>query len=188
MVGPAGRVIAVDIQPKMLSGLQRSDLVILAARPSLGKSTLALNIAANMAVNGKDSGSLSVIDLKSDYIHVVGTVGVAPSPEGLALSADGKYVAASSLNGSNFVPGTPGFRDFGLVQVFRRNGFALKLIATAKAGHWCEGLVWSANHRKLLLQCMVEKEIQVFSFDGKSLKRNGSIPIPNGPAGFRVAE
>jgi replicative DNA helicase len=36
---------------ELLNGLQRSDLVILAARPSLGKTTLALNIARNAAVN-----------------------------------------------------------------------------------------------------------------------------------------
>ncbi|MFW6151299.1 MAG: replicative DNA helicase, partial [Chloroflexota bacterium] len=35
----------------LLNGLQRSDLVILAARPSLGKTTLALNMARNAAVN-----------------------------------------------------------------------------------------------------------------------------------------
>jgi replicative DNA helicase len=34
----------------LLSGLQRSDLVILAARPSMGKSSLALDIARNIAV------------------------------------------------------------------------------------------------------------------------------------------
>src|SRR3989338_6680255 len=33
-----------------LSGLQRSDLIILAARPSMGKSTLAMDIARNVAV------------------------------------------------------------------------------------------------------------------------------------------
>ncbi len=35
---------------KMLSGLQRSDLIILAARPSMGKSSLAMDIARNVAV------------------------------------------------------------------------------------------------------------------------------------------
>jgi DNA-binding beta-propeller fold protein YncE len=145
-------------------------------------------IAANMAVGGRDNGSLSVIDLKSAFPHVVNTVNVAPSPEGLALSADGKYVAASSLNGSNFAPGTLGFHDFGLVQVFKRDGFKLTQVASARTGHWCEGAAWSGNHRMLLVQCMVEKEIQVFSFDGKKLKRTGAIPVKGGPAGIRTAE
>ncbi|MCB9744822.1 MAG: replicative DNA helicase [Alphaproteobacteria bacterium] len=35
---------------KMLAGLQRSDLLILAARPAMGKTALALNIAQNVAV------------------------------------------------------------------------------------------------------------------------------------------
>jgi replicative DNA helicase len=36
---------------ELLGGLQRSDLIILAARPSLGKSSLALSIARNAAVD-----------------------------------------------------------------------------------------------------------------------------------------
>jgi replicative DNA helicase len=34
---------------KLLAGLQKSDLIILAARPSMGKTTLAINIAQNVA-------------------------------------------------------------------------------------------------------------------------------------------
>lgn len=41
-----------DLDAK-LSGLQDSDLIILAARPSMGKSTLAMNIAHSIAVNEK---------------------------------------------------------------------------------------------------------------------------------------
>ncbi|MDA1334630.1 MAG: replicative DNA helicase [bacterium] len=37
----------------MLSGFQKSDLIILAARPSLGKTSLALDIARHVAVNEK---------------------------------------------------------------------------------------------------------------------------------------
>lgn len=38
---------------EILAGLQRSDLVILAARPSIGKTALALNIAHNVAVKAE---------------------------------------------------------------------------------------------------------------------------------------
>ncbi len=44
----------------LLGGLQRSDMIVLAARPSVGKSTLALNLARNAAVNGARVGILSL--------------------------------------------------------------------------------------------------------------------------------
>ena len=37
---------------RTLNGLQKSDLIILAARPSVGKTSFALNIAAKAAING----------------------------------------------------------------------------------------------------------------------------------------
>jgi replicative DNA helicase len=42
----------VDLD-RMTAGLQPSDLIILAARPSMGKTTFALNIARNVAVESK---------------------------------------------------------------------------------------------------------------------------------------
>lgn len=55
---------------KLLGGLQRSDLIILAARPGLGKSALALNIAyhaakqggANVAVFSLEMGKEQLVD------------------------------------------------------------------------------------------------------------------------------
>jgi replicative DNA helicase len=49
----------VDLD-KLLGGLQRSDLIILAARPSAGKSTLALNIARHAAGEGSVVGVFSL--------------------------------------------------------------------------------------------------------------------------------
>ncbi len=46
---------------KMLSGFQKSDLIILAARPSMGKTTLALDIARMSAIkHGKSVGIFSL--------------------------------------------------------------------------------------------------------------------------------
>lgn len=47
---------------ELLGGLQRSDMVILAARPSLGKSSLALNIARNAAM--KQGAHIAVFSLE----------------------------------------------------------------------------------------------------------------------------
>ena len=41
----------------ILAGLQRSDLFILAARPSMGKTALALNLAHNVAVKVQRAGA-----------------------------------------------------------------------------------------------------------------------------------
>ena len=46
-----------------LGGLQRSDLIVLAARPSLGKSSLALNIARNAAINQKACVALFSLEM-----------------------------------------------------------------------------------------------------------------------------
>ncbi len=44
----------------LLGGLQRSDMIVLAARPSVGKSTLALNMARNAAAGGAVVGIFSL--------------------------------------------------------------------------------------------------------------------------------
>ncbi|MBC7074150.1 replicative DNA helicase [Candidatus Parcubacteria bacterium] len=52
----------------LLAGLQKSDLIILAARPSLGKSALALNIAANVAIREKVPVGIFSLEMSKDQI------------------------------------------------------------------------------------------------------------------------
>ncbi len=51
-----------------LGGLQRSDLIVLAARPSLGKTSLALNIARNAAVNQKACVALFSLEMSRQAV------------------------------------------------------------------------------------------------------------------------
>lgn len=54
---------------KILTGLQASDLVILAARPSMGKTALALNVAMNTALKGKSIGIISLEMSKEQLVE-----------------------------------------------------------------------------------------------------------------------
>lgn len=54
----------------MLAGFQRSDLVVLAARPSMGKTALALNFAQNVAVKAKLPVLLFSLEMsKEQLVH-----------------------------------------------------------------------------------------------------------------------
>lgn len=52
----------------ILAGFQKSDLVILAARPSLGKTTLALDLARQIAVKEKIAVGIFSLEMSSDQL------------------------------------------------------------------------------------------------------------------------
>jgi replicative DNA helicase len=52
----------------ILAGLQKSDLVILAARPSIGKTTLALDLARQIAVKEKIPVGIFSLEMSSDQL------------------------------------------------------------------------------------------------------------------------
>ncbi|HHY99501.1 MAG TPA: replicative DNA helicase [Tissierellia bacterium] len=54
---------------KMTSGLQKSDLILIAARPSMGKTALALNIAMNVVKNGASVALFSLEMSKEQYVQ-----------------------------------------------------------------------------------------------------------------------
>lgn len=57
----------VDLD-KLLGGLQKSDLIVLAARPSLGKTSLALNIARNIAVHEKKAVGVFSLEMSREQL------------------------------------------------------------------------------------------------------------------------
>jgi DNA-binding beta-propeller fold protein YncE len=145
-------------------------------------------VISNIGIGAGDADTASLIDLQAKPPRVVDTVTVGQTPEGLKLSPDGRYAAVTVMNGSNKPKSSPFFNDNGLVVVLAIDGKKLSKVAEGKVGHWCQGAAWSKNSKTLLVQCMVEKEIQVLSFDGKELKSAGALKVSGGPAGIGTAE
>lgn len=64
------RGLATGFPPldNLLSGFQKSDLVILAARPSVGKTSLALDVARNVAVRGNVPIGIFSIEMSKEQL------------------------------------------------------------------------------------------------------------------------
>jgi len=135
-----------------------------------------------------DMDVINVIDLTAKTPRIVDTVSVGQTPEGVAMSHDGKYVAVTVMNGSNRPKEHAAFNDFGMLMIYAINGTRLTKVAEAKVGHWCQGAAWSKNNFTVVIQCMVEKNLQAFSFNGRKLKPVGTVALSGGGAGLRTAQ
>ena len=145
-------------------------------------------VVGNIGMGAGDSDTISLIDLTAKPSRVINTVTVGQTPEGLKISPDNQYVAVTVMNGSNKPKNSPFFNDQGLLRVYRIGGGDMAKVAETAIGHWCQGAAWSKDSKTVLAQCMVEKEITAFRFNGNSLERIASIKTSGGPAGIRTAE
>jgi DNA-binding beta-propeller fold protein YncE len=147
-----------------------------------GDVAIVGNIGAGQ--NGGGIDVINVIDLTGPAPRAVAHVPAGPTVESVAISRDGRYVAAMVMNGSNSPKASPTYSDFGLLKVFSLAKTALTPVAEARIGHWCQGVAWSRDTRTVLVQCMVEREIQIFGFDGRALAPAGSLKMSGAPAGI----
>jgi DNA-binding beta-propeller fold protein YncE len=145
-------------------------------------------VITNQGGGQGDADVITVVDLKAQPPRIVDTISVGQSPEGAAMSGDGAYVAITVMNGSNRAKSHPAFNDFGLLQIYSIAGTKLTKVTETKVGHWCQGAAFAKDNKTVAIQCMVEKNLQLFSFDGQALKPSGTIALSGGGAGLRTAD
>jgi DNA-binding beta-propeller fold protein YncE len=145
-------------------------------------------VVANIGTGSGDSDTVSLIDMTMKPPRIVNTVSVGQTPEGIKISPDGNYIAVSAMNGTNKAKDNPFFNEKGKVVILRRQDKTLVRHAEADVGRWCQGLAWSSNGRKLVVQCMFEEQIVAFNWNGRILQLAGTIKTTGGPASIRTAE
>ncbi|HVV28803.1 MAG TPA: hypothetical protein VHC40_12635 [Rhizomicrobium sp.] len=113
-------------------------------------------------------GATVVLDAHTGRRTDVQEVGALP--EHVVLSPDGRHVAVVVGNGSATVRHAANYNSvFGKLALFSLAGGKLSPVADAQLGHACQGAVWTADGKRLLVQCSVERDIRTFDFDGKAL-------------------
>ena len=171
-VEDTGAYMVAGIRPYDISVSPKGDLAVL----------------TNQGGGQGDTDIISVIDLKKNPFRIVESHSVGQIPEGVAFSPDGSHVAVTIQNGSNRAKSHPSYNDHGLVMIYRVENGRLKLAAEAKVGGWTQGVAWSRDGKTLLSQSMLDRSLDVLSFDGRSLKVVGQIKVPGGAAGIRTVQ
>jgi replicative DNA helicase len=97
---------------ELLGGLQRSDLIVLAARPSLGKSSLALSIARNAAVEQGCHVAIFSLEMGKEQMVqrlLAGETGVDSKRLRLGLLTEGEE--RKVVDASGILAGAPIYMD-----------------------------------------------------------------------------
>jgi len=143
---------------------------------------------ANIGIGQGDADTISLIDVRATPPRVVDTLTVGQTPEGIKVSPDGRHVAVVVMNGSNKAKDSPFYADGGKLVLLRVKDMKATKVAEVPIGHWSQGAAFSPDGKTILVGNMVEKDVQVFAFDGRALKEVGRIKVNGGPAAVRTAE
>ena len=143
---------------------------------------------SNMGRGDGDEDSVSLIDLQSKPYRCVGTFGVPSGPEPMKFSPDGRYLAIGAEYGTTKPATNPFHHNNGLLGLYAVLGQTLHKLAEASTGPWIEAIAFSRDGKTILLQGMQNRQIELFGWNGQTLTRGGTLPVPNaGPESFATS-
>ena len=134
---------------------------------------------------GPKPGSVGIVDLASG--RMVDQIDTGVTPEHVGLSPSGRFLQVTVNNGSTAPPSSPAFHDHGTMTIYRVEGTRLIPAAEAPTGRWCQGAVWGADERQVLLQCSFAKQIEVYRFNGRALKPMERVALDARPGAIATA-
>lgn len=163
---------------RMTAGFQRNDLIIVAARPSVGKTAFALNIAQNVAIKARENVAIFSLEMGAEQLVMrmlcaEGNIDAQALRTGALTTEDwGKLtMAMGSLSNSGiYIDDTPGLRVSEIRAKCRRlsqeNGLGMILIDYLQL---IQGSGRSGENR--------QQEVSEISRSLKALARELKVPV-----------
>lgn len=163
---------------KLTSGFQRGDLIILAARPSVGKTAFALNVAYNVSYKSEEAVAVFSLEMPAEQliqrvICSAGSLKAESIRSGTILKEAGEryYAAADKVTKCNlFIDDTPGIRVGDIAAKCRRlqREHGLKMIVI----DYLQLISGPANSRESRQQ-----EVSDISRQLKGIARELKVPV-----------
>ena len=133
-----------------------------------------------------DADVVTLVDVSTRPFRAAQQISVPSTPEGVAISPDGRWIVVSSMAGSSLTPEDPGRNKVGKLVLFEiKDGWATK-VNEVPGAEAAQGVVFSQDSKQILLQMDVERAIGVFALrDGKLVDTGARLKLAAGPVSIR---
>ncbi|MBR0800441.1 hypothetical protein JQ615_34245 [Bradyrhizobium jicamae] len=135
-----------------------------------------------------DADVVALVDVSRRPFRTVQFLTVASVPEGVALSPNGRWIVAQSLNGSNLTPSDPGpgRQKLGRMALLSVSGGVATKVNELPSGEASQGVVFAKDNKTVLVQFDVEKQIAVYQIRNGKLSDTGErLKLDAGPVSIR---
>jgi DNA-binding beta-propeller fold protein YncE len=133
-----------------------------------------------------DADVVTLVDVSKRPFRAVQQISVPATPEGVAISPDGRWIAVSAMSGSNLLAADPGRQKLGKVVLYEiKDGWATK-VNEVPGGEAAQGVVFTQDSKAILVQFDVERAIALYAIrDGKLVDTGERIKLAAGPVSLR---
>ena len=145
-------------------------------------------VIGNTGVNRTvaDADVVSLVDVSKRPFRTVQQISVPATPEGVAISPDGKWIAVSSMAGSNLLANDPGRAKLGKVGLYSIEDGWATYVNEVPGGEAAQGVVFTQDSKNILVQFDVEKSLALYTIRGGKLVDTGErIKLAAGPVSIR---
>jgi DNA-binding beta-propeller fold protein YncE len=133
-----------------------------------------------------DADVVTLVDVSARPFRAVQHISVANTPEGVAISPDGKWIVVSSMAGSNLTPDNPGRNKLGKLALFAIQDGAATKVNEVPGGEAAQGVVFTQDSKTVLVQFDVERALAVYTVrDGRLVDTGTRIKLAAGPVSIR---